>query len=53
MNKPSKHELKETNLGYHSLNPVLSQDLVYADDIVLMKTSENRLRRKQNYKMIS
>lgn len=46
INELCKNETRNTGLGYLNLNPVMTQDLLYADDIVVIATSEEQLQRK-------
>lgn len=43
--KTAKRRTRPTRLGYHNLNPVYTQGLVYADDIVLISGNINDLQR--------
>lgn len=48
INKKCKTEIRNTHIGYHNLTPVMTQDLIYADDILLMARNKNRLQENIN-----
>lgn len=43
IHKKCKRDLRKATLGYHNLSPIRTEDLIYADDIIIMATSVNQL----------
>lgn len=46
INALCKNEIRNMGLEYRYLNPVLTQDLLHADNLLLIATSERQLKKK-------